>query len=137
MPPLSDVTTINHWPSRVDCLSLVTRCWAHDGVISSPQQSHRGTCPKGAGCQDIMTKQQSVLLQKSSLSTQLQESYLSISKLMHDHDRLRWEKRIRDTLRCTHRGTVGLEWSQTIYHVQTTSFLRILINIHLIPVYYW
>ena len=108
----------HQWLAQAGWLSApVTRRWACDGMIGSPQQSHGGTCPKGAGCQDTETKQQSVLLLKSSLGSQPKGSYFSVSKLTHviwPGHRLR-ENSIRSTLRCTHRGTADLGWSQIIF----------------------
>lgn len=63
-----------YWLSQTGCLLLWPRNWTWDDVICCPQQSHRRTCPKGAGCQGRMT-QHSLLLQNSSLSSQLLESY--------------------------------------------------------------
>ena len=107
----------HQWLAQSGWLSIpVTRCWAYDGVISSPQQSHRGTCSKGAGCQDTVTNSSQSCFRKvpSALSYRkvISVSQNSCMTMTQIKTRKQNKKHIKMH---THRGAVDLEWSQTIF----------------------
>lgn len=93
----------HQWLAQSGWLSIpVTRCWAYDGVIGSPQQSHRGTCSKGAGAR---TQWQTAVSPASEKFPQLSATGKLFQYLKtHAWPWHRWrrENRIRNTSRCTH-----------------------------------